>query len=144
MDALYQRTIANDAVSLHELMEEATQFLESRGVDERAVFLVNLGIEETVTNIIKYGYDAPGSYQIEVRLNLRADSATLVIIDDGHQFNPLLHERKPPAKNIEEREIGGMGIDLLKKMLDRMEYRRDEGRNVLEMMTRRNVPVASN
>ncbi len=100
-------------------------------------YLINLGIEEIVTNIIKYGYDFPGTYQIEVMLKFDGDDLVLVIIDDGHEFNSLLHQKKPAPANVEDLEIGGLGLDLIKKFFDRMAYRREEGRNILELTARR-------
>jgi len=143
MNASFHQTITNDFASLGGLMGSATVFLESRGVDAQAVYRINLGLEEMVTNIIKYGYDAPGSYKIEITIDVGAKEVTAVIIDDGHDFNPVLQERKPPAENLEDREIGGLGIHLIKKLLDRMEYRREEGRNILEIATRRKQVTTS-
>jgi serine/threonine-protein kinase RsbW len=133
MNASFHQTIANDFVNLHGLMEGATQFLESQSVDAQAVYRINLALEEMVTNIIKYGYDEPGRHKIEVTLEVGTKEVALVIVDDGHDFNPLLHERKPPADKLEDREIGGLGIHLMKKLLDHMEHRREGGRNILEI-----------
>ena len=137
MNDSFHQIISNDFPSLGGLMESATEFLESRGVDAQAVYRIDLGLEEMVTNIIKYGYDTPGSYKIEIRLDVGAEEVTATIIDDGHDFNPVLQERKPQAENLDDREIGGLGIHLIKKLLDRMEYRREEGRNILVLATRR-------
>ena len=137
MSASFHQTIANDFAELSGLMQAATGFLESRGVDAQAVYRINLALEEMVTNIIKYGYDAPGRHEIEVALDVGANEVTVVIIDDGHDFNPILQERKPPAEKPEDLEIGGLGIHLIKKLLDRIDYRREEGRNILEITTRR-------
>jgi serine/threonine-protein kinase RsbW len=133
MNASFHQIIANDFANLGGLMEGATEFLESQGVDAQAVYRINLALEEMVTNIIKYGYDEPGRHKIEVTLDVGAKEVALVIIDDGHDFNPVLHERKPPAEKLEEREIGGLGIHLMKKLLGRMEHRREAGRNILEI-----------
>jgi anti-sigma regulatory factor (Ser/Thr protein kinase) len=137
MNASFHQTIANDFADLKELMDGATGFLEGQGVDAQAVYRINLALEEMVTNIIKYGYDAPGRRKIEVTLDVGAKEVAAVIIDDGHGFNPVLHEPKPPAGKLEDREIGGLGIHLIKRLLDRMDYRREEGRNILEITTRR-------
>ena len=59
MNAAFHQTISNDFSNLSGLMEGATEFLESQDVDARSVFRINLALEEMVTNIIKYGYDAP-------------------------------------------------------------------------------------
>jgi len=133
MNPSFHQIIANDFANLCGLMEGATQFLESQSVDAQAVYRINLALEEMVTNIIKYGYDEPGRHKIEVALEVGTKEVSLVIVDDGHDFNPVLHERKPPADKLEEREIGGLGIHLMKKLLDHMEHRRDGGRNILEI-----------
>ena len=143
MNASFHQTIANDFADLGGLMEGATEFLESQGVDAQAVYRINLALEEMVTNIIKYGYDAPGRHKIEITLNVSEKEVTAVIIDDGHDFNPVLQERNPPADKLEDREIGGLGIHLMKKLLDRMEHRREEGRNILEITTRRKPATPS-
>jgi anti-sigma regulatory factor (Ser/Thr protein kinase) len=137
MNPSFHQTIANEVSDLKGLMEGATGFLESRGVDAQAVYRINLALEEMVTNIIKYSYDSPGRRNIEVTLEIGEDEITAVIIDDGHDFNPVLHEENPPPEKPEDREIGGWGIPLIKKLLDRMDYRREGGRNILEIATRR-------
>jgi anti-sigma regulatory factor (Ser/Thr protein kinase) len=139
MNAVFHQTISNDFANLTGLMEGATEFLESQDVDTRSVFRINLALEEMVTNIIKYGYDAPGRHMIEVSLAVGAEDVTLVIIDDGHDFNPALHESRHPDDDLHERETGGLGIHLVAKMLDRMDHRREEGRNILEIKTRREL-----
>jgi serine/threonine-protein kinase RsbW len=137
MNPSFHQTIANDFANLGELMESATRFLESEGVDAQAVYRINLALEEMVTNIIKYGYDTPGRHEIDVTLDVGAKEVALVIVDDGHGFNPVLQEKKEPADNPEDREIGGWGIPLIKKLLHSMDYRREGGRNILEIKTLR-------
>jgi serine/threonine-protein kinase RsbW len=134
MNAPFHQIIANDFAALGELMENATRFLEGGGVDAQAVYRINLALEEMVTNIIKYGYDEPGRHKIEVTLDVGAKEVALVIVDDGHGFNPVLQERKEPAGDL---EIGGWGIPLIKKLLHSMDYRREGGRNILEIKTLR-------
>jgi len=143
MDPSFHQTIANDFASLHVLMEDVTCFLEKHGVDDRTVFLANLGIEELVTNLVKYGYDVPGTYMIDVMLKVDAETVSLIIIDDGHPFNPATHQRNPPAAKIEDREIGGLGIYLIQKKFDQIDYRREAGRNVVELKARRKVAQPS-
>jgi anti-sigma regulatory factor (Ser/Thr protein kinase) len=137
MNATFHQIIANDFADLCGLMERATGFLETQGVDAQAVYRINLALEEMVTNIIKYGYDAAGLHKIEVTLDVGVEEVAMVIIDDGHDFSPLFHERKDPADKSEEREIGGWGIPLMKKLLDHMDHRREAGRNILEIKIRR-------
>lgn len=143
MNASFHQTIANDFANLGGLMEGATRFLENQAVDAQAVYRINLALEEMVTNIIKYGYDTPGKHTIGITLDVGAKEVTAVIVDDGHQFNPVLQERKQPADNPEDREIGGWGIHLIKTLLDHMDYRREGGRNILEIKARRKLDQPS-
>ena len=63
MNPSFHQTIANEFANLGGLMDRATEFLESQGVDAQAVYRTNLALEEMVTNIIKYGYDDAGAVQ---------------------------------------------------------------------------------
>jgi len=137
MNAPFHQIITNDFANLSGLMERATGFLESQGVDAQAVYRINLALEEMVTNIIKYGYDTQVRHEIEVTLDVGATEVAMVIIDDGHDFNPVLHDGEQSADKPEGREIGGWGIPLMKKLLDHMNHRREAGRNILEIKIRR-------
>jgi serine/threonine-protein kinase RsbW len=143
MNASFHRTIANDFAELNDVMDDATVYLEGEGVDAQAVYRVNLALEEMVSNITKYGYDAPGQHKIEVAVEVRRDDVALQIIDDGHDFNPLLHEKPVAIDESGKRAVGGWGIDLMKTLLDRIDHRREEGRNVLEITVRRKPAAVS-
>src|SRR5712671_116289 len=111
--------------------EAASRWLAERKAPPAADYLANLAIEELVTNCIKYGYDDRNEHVIEVELKLCPAELLLTVTDDGHPFNPL--ELPEPDTNmpVEERAIGGLGIHLLRKMSDRMEYAREAGKNRL-------------
>jgi serine/threonine-protein kinase RsbW len=94
---------------------------------------INLVLDEVVLNIIRHGYDDEAEHQILVRLTLEGAVLTMVVEDDGREFNPLEH----PAPNldlpIEERGIGGLGVHIVRTLTKSLEHRRVEGRNVLTM-----------
>lgn len=118
-------------------LERAGQAVESfalaHGLPDQVLQAVTLGVDEVVTNIISYAYDDQAEHQIMLRLALHDGELTAEVEDDGRPFNPL--ETPPPDldKPIEERPIGGLGIHLLKKLMDSVIYRREEGRNLLIM-----------
>jgi len=113
--------------------EAASRWLADRNAPPAADYLANLAIEELITNCVKYGYDDANEHIIEIVLKLSPGELTLTVTDDGHAFNPL--DLPEPDTNllIEERVIGGLGIHLLKKMSDRMEYARNDGQNRLTL-----------
>ena len=108
---------------------EAGRHLEAAGVGGRAAYVANLVIEELATNILKYGYDDSAVHEILLRVEVQPGALRLVLEDDGHPFNPL--ESPEPEVHLppEERLPGGLGIHLVRKLADRVEYERAEGRN---------------
>ena len=143
MNASFHQIIANDFTNLGGLMEGATEFLESQGVDAQAVFRINLTLEEIVTNIIKFAHDPPTRHSIEVTLDVGTQEVKAVISHEGYEFNPVLHERQQPAERLIDRDTGGLGIYLIKKLLGSMSYRREGARNIVEITTARKPARAS-
>jgi anti-sigma regulatory factor (Ser/Thr protein kinase) len=143
MNASFHRTIPNDLTALEGLMNDATSFLEAEQIEPAAVYRVNLALEEIVSNIIKYGYDAPGRHEIRLALQITGEEVRAVIEDDGHEFNPLVQTVKNASIPLQERPIGGLGLELVRKLLHRLEYRRENGRNILDLGTRRKSPAGS-
>ena len=113
--------------------EAASRWLADRNVPPAADYLANLAIEELVTNCIKYGYDDSAEHIIDIELELSAGEMILTIVDDGHPFNPLELPAPNTSAPVEDLPIGGLGIHLLRKMSDRMDYARTDGRNRLTL-----------
>lgn len=102
--------------------------------DEVLQFKLRLSIEEAVENVVHYAYDG-GIGWLEAGTSLDQDSLVLTIElrDAGVAFNPLEKEDPDVTLSADERKIGGLGIFLCKKMMDSIEYRYEDGNNVLTM-----------
>lgn len=102
---------------------------------EKCIFQLNLALDEIISNTLAYGYDQPGRHRIEISLEQLGSLLILTIVDNGTAFNPL--EGKPPEVDKpplqRERCVGGMGIHLVKSMMDAVQYRYAQGKNVLVM-----------
>lgn len=99
------------------------------------VFKVNLALEEVVINVMNYGHD-DGLHEIDIILTADEESLTIEIVDDGRPFDPLTDAPKPDVNaDLEDRNIGGLGIHLVRKMMDDVRYRREEGKNHLTLVT---------
>lgn len=120
--------IRNHFDELPALAEKVSAFLEEHAANE-VEFAANLAIEELVTNIVKYGYDDEAEHTIDIRIQLDAAALHLEIADDGHEFNPFTLPELDTSVPAAEREIGGLGIHFVRKLLDRHEYRREHGVN---------------
>jgi serine/threonine-protein kinase RsbW len=91
---------------------------------------LDLVLEELLINAARYAY-APGSGEVEVGYVAGNGKLVVEIIDSGRVFNPL--EADPPdlSRGLAERPIGGLGVFLVKNMVESIDYRRENGRNVL-------------
>ena len=102
--------------------ETASQWLTERNAPPQVQYLATLAVEELVTNSIKYGYEDAGDHIIEIKLEIPGNELVLTVTDDGIPFNPLDLPAPDTDLPLEERPIGGLGIHLLRRMSDRMEY----------------------
>lgn len=102
--------------------------------DESLRFKLQLSIEEAVENVVRYAYEG-GIGWLEVGTNLDQDSLTLTIVlrDAGVPFNPLDRPEPDVTAKAEDRNIGGLGIFLCKKLMDSISYRYEDGNNILTM-----------
>lgn len=121
---------------------EAEAWLEAQQVAPDAALLVTLAIEELVTNCIKYGYDDAEPHVIEIVLSLADGQLTMLVIDDGHAFNPLTAPPPDLTQALEDRPIGGLGLHLLRELADEIRYERSGGTNRL-LLTKQSPPAAS-
>ena len=112
------------------------------------IFKVNLVLDELASNIIVHGgKEGSRSPDIVIEMASREDEVVIEISDDGRPFNPLRDAPPAPAihESLEAAPIGGLGIHLVKNMVDSMSYRHENGRNRVTMTARReqSAPAAS-
>ena len=104
------------------------------GVAEEATFQMTLAIEEAVVNVISHAFDGlPPPHSITVRLDIDARSIAAEITDNGRPFDPTAASDPDLTLPIEARHPGGLGIHLIRRMVDRLRYRRDAGNNILQL-----------
>lgn len=125
--------IPNRLEEIPSATELAAGWLLSRAAPESHIHFARLAIDEVVSNCVKYGYADSRVHHIAIEIAFQDGSLELVVIDDGQAFNPLEHPEPDTSLPVEERPIGGLGIHLLRKMADRLEYRRTEGHNRLAL-----------
>jgi anti-sigma regulatory factor (Ser/Thr protein kinase) len=85
-------------------------------------------------NIISYGYVDKARHEIGIKVSLTHDAVVIVIMDDGLPFNPFTREEPDTELSIEERGIGGLGIHLVKNVMDEAYYKRHVDRNVITIV----------
>lgn len=132
----FSKSIRNDFKEFARANEAIEKWLASSGIAAEVVRTVSLGLEEVVTNIIKYGYDDRQEHEIEIALSVSEADLQLLVTDDGHEFNPLNQPEPNTAKPAEDREPGGLGIWFLRKLFDDLHYERREQQNCLTLRKR--------
>ena len=125
--------INNNHSEIERLSKAVAEFGKKNNLSSEVIYDVRLALEEVVSNIINYGFEDNYEHQISIEMNLQGETLTMKIKDDGKPFNPLEVKSTNLEKPFDEREIGGMGIYIVRKLMDKILYKREEGNNVLQL-----------
>ncbi len=109
--------------------------LKAHGCSDRALLQVAVAVDEIFGNIAHYAY-AEEKGDVNVRVDVKDGFAEIIFTDEGVPFNPLKSEEPDVSLSAEERDIGGLGIFLVKKTMDNLEYEHKDGRNILKLTKR--------
>jgi sigma-B regulation protein RsbU (phosphoserine phosphatase) len=126
-------TFHADVKCLGEVLGFVRDMMRAAGAGEDAARRVALAVEEIFVNIAHYAYEEGARGAIELRCAVCPESVFLEFEDSGAPFDPLSRKDPDVTARLEEREIGGLGIFIVKKIMDSVEYCREEGRNLLRM-----------
>jgi anti-sigma regulatory factor (Ser/Thr protein kinase) len=124
-------TLKNRLSDLAPLADNIRTSVAELGLTERDLFCIDLVCDEIITNTIKYGYVDGGEHEIAVNVSVRPSEIVIALEDDGQPFNPLNNATPDTNLALQDRPIGGLGIHLLREMMDRCDYRHSEGKNCL-------------
>jgi anti-sigma regulatory factor (Ser/Thr protein kinase) len=126
--------LANDLAGLAQLAGCVESFGAAQHLPTDVVNALNVVLDEAVSNAISHGYDVGVRGEIAVRMRRAPDRVLLEVEDDGRPFDPL--QTPPPDLTLplERRPIGGLGVHLIRNLMDEVSYARIRGRNVLKMV----------
>ena len=125
--------IGNSMAEVASALDQAEDWLGEMNAPQKAHYFVSLAIEELATNWIKYGCRDTGAQSMTFDLGIRDGRLTLTATDGGLPFNPMDAPVPSTSLPLEERDTGGLGILLLRKMADEMSYEHREGMNILTL-----------
>lgn len=104
-------------------------------ITDAIMYKVNIVLDELLSNIVKYSFPDDSEYEIDITLELfTTGKLTVCLTDAGVPFNPFEAPEPDLSIPLEEREIGGLGILLVKKLMDEYHYKRQANLNVTSMM----------
>ena len=125
-------------LTLHNNVQEASllaPFIETiameNGLDHSLTMELNLAVEEAVVNVMEYAYPQGETGEVTIEVSVADDLLDINIIDSGAPFDPTQKSDPDTSLPVEERSIGGLGIFLVRQVMDTVSYRRDDGKNIL-------------
>jgi len=128
-----QFTLKNRIAEIAALGERLGEFAAVHQLTPNVLHDLNLALEEAVTNIISHGYSDHREHEILVCIRVESGAVIAELKDDARPFNPLTAPEADATKPLDERTAGGLGIHLMRKLMDGIEYQRLEDGNLLIM-----------
>ena len=118
--------------NMNEVLAFVDEFLEGLLCPPKVQMQIDVAVEELFVNIVQYSY-APAVGQATIRMDVENDrpGVAITFIDSGMPFNPLIKVDPDITLSAEQRQIGGLGIFMVKKSMDKVEYEYKDEKNIL-------------
>ncbi|MHB8163538.1 MAG: ATP-binding protein [Methanoregula sp.] len=129
-------TIESDIHAIPQVSLVLDQAMQAYGFSEEEILDTQLAVEEAITNVIVHGY-AKGPGTIVISCHTTRGIAEIQIEDSAPPFNPLSIPEPDISVEIEERQIGGLGVFLIRQVMDEISYRYENGKNILVLVKKK-------
>ena len=126
-------TFRNDIAEISRLAGFIDEVAEKFSLPMDMVFSLNLVLEEAVTNVIMYAYPKEEHEFIYLSADIQDGSLVFVLTDSGKEFDPTLMPDADISLSAEDRQIGGLGIFLIRQIMNEVKYERIDNKNVLTL-----------
>ena len=134
-------SMLTETLTIKNRVSEVTRFssfiksaTEKMGIEKSLAHQLRLAVEEAVVNAIDYAYPLGTEGDIEVRIMSDGETIRFQIIDSGVAFDPTRKEKADTSLSAEDRQIGGLGILLVRELMDAINYERAHGQNILTLV----------
>jgi len=131
--ATFKLTLNNNIEEVPLLAPFIDSVAEEAGIDFATSMSLNLAVEEAVVNVMQYAYPAGTQGNLDIEASFNAEELKLVISDAGTPFDPTTKSEADVTSDVENRSIGGLGIHLIRQIMDSVTYERVNGKNVLTL-----------
>lgn len=135
-------TLPNDIETIPQLGEFVDEVCELAGMDMSTTMSINLAIEEAVVNVMNYAYPEGMTGEVTIEAMANDEKLKFVISDSGKPFDPTAKGKVDITLSAEDRPIGGLGIHLVREIMDSVNYEYSDGKNVLTL--RKSLPSDKN
>jgi sigma-B regulation protein RsbU (phosphoserine phosphatase) len=123
----------NDIRQIPQLADFVEAIAQEKQLSQSLAMGINLALEEAVSNVIMYAYPKETDGMVDVDAIIRKDSLEFIISDSGVPFDPTAAHEVDINAPVEDRPIGGLGIHLVRQLMDTVSYERKENKNYLKM-----------
>ena len=131
MESDFSRTLSDGRAGLSALMDAVEAHLAATGTPDAASASVLIALDEVMANVMSHGGEGGASPSVEVAVRVADGQIAVEVSDDGRAFNPIEAATPDTSGSVEDRPIGGLGIHLVRTMMDSVDYERRAGRNHL-------------
>lgn len=129
-----RRLFAGRYDSLNEIREFIAEAAQEAGLDPQGVYAMQLAVDEACCNIIDHAYGGEDRGLIDCQVDVRSDGLMVTLIDQGRSFDPAKIPPPEIGKPLKEVKPRGVGLFLIKKMVDKLEYHASTGQgNVMHL-----------
>ena len=125
--------LKNEISEINKLATFVEELGDELNLTPDLVFNWNLVLEEAVSNVILYAYPKEESQEIYLSASVLDNNLVFVLTDTGKEFDPTQAPDADVTLSAEEREIGGLGIFLIRQIMNKVEYQRINGKNLLTL-----------
>ena len=123
---------------LDEIREFVGDIARAGGFDAKDVYNIQLAADEAASNVIEHAYEGVSNGILELSCGVKANVITIILIDHGESFDPSEIPMPDLKADLSERKIGGLGIFLMRKLMDEVHYETKPNKsNVLTMIKRK-------
>ncbi len=129
-------TLKNNLHEVEHLSNFMKEVAEKLGIAQPLAGKLRLAVEEAVVNVMEYAYPAGKEGVVEIKVMSDGDTMRMTIADSGIPFDPTAREKADTTLTAEDRQIGGLGILLVRDLMDTINYEREKGRNILTLVKR--------
>jgi serine/threonine-protein kinase RsbW len=130
----------NDGLEIPRLASTLEYFAEVGNIPSKALFRLNLALDELLTNVISYGYPEQRVGEIRIRVRFDGSRIEVRLADDALAFDPFSVPDPDVSSGLDERPIGGLGVHFVRTLMDEVSYSREGRENIVIIAL--NVPAA--
>ncbi len=123
----------NDLREIAVAADRIDGFCAAHGLPQAVAYAVNLSVDELLTNTFSYGYEEGTVHRIDIAVRMDDGVIVVEITDDAAPFDPFEIERPDTGAALQDRPVGGLGIHLVREMMDGYRYCRRDGRNIVTL-----------